>query len=112
MKAVIASILIVSLGLGIVFSQDVFAGKSSQYQTLNVTVYLNGVGVNGATCYVTTDVSPTPLSGTTKHGGQITFSLPSSATTAYLSCNLNGYNGAATVQLSKGLVTNVSITLQ
>lgn len=109
MKIVAIAALIVSLGVGMVFNQNVFA---DQQKILNVSVYLNGAAVNGATCYVNTDVGYMPVSGITRNGGKITFSLPSSATSASISCNLNGHNGSDTTQLSDGVVTNVKVTLQ
>jgi hypothetical protein len=109
MKSVIAIFLIMSLGMGMVFNQNVFADKQ---KILNVTVYFNGAAIDGATCYDKTNASPIAYTGVTRDGGKIAFSLPSSATISYTTCDFNGYTGSDTVQLSNGSVTNVMLTLQ
>lgn len=109
MKLVLASVLIASLVLAVAFSQhEVYAQTS---KTLNMTVYnANGSPAAGATCSVITDVNPIPVVVTTDSHGKASVSLSSSASTANVSCNLNGQNGSTSTPLNNN-VTNIKVFL-
>ncbi len=112
MKAIITSVLVLSLIVVLVASQnEAYAANSPKSQTLNITVYYKGATVAGASCSVVTNANPTPVTGTTNSMGKVTFSLPASATTAYDSCSSNGHNASGTVTLSS-TTTNTQLTLK
>ncbi len=109
MKLVLASVLIASLVLAVAFSQQEVYAQTTK--TLNMTVYdVNGNPAAGATCSIITDVNPTPVVVTTDSHGKASVSLSSSASTAYVSCNLGNSSGTDTASLNNN-VTNIKVFL-
>jgi hypothetical protein len=112
MKLALAGILVMSLVLAMVFTQqEVYA--TSQQKILNIAVYVNnGPAAIGATCGFFTNLNPLPsITVTTDHNGKASVILPSSTTTVYVACIVDANSGSATVQLHN-TITNLKLFLQ
>jgi len=102
MKLALAGVLVMSLVLAMVLGQHaVYASTTQQQKTINILVLLNGKNAAGAACTVLTNAGPIAIKTKTDRNGQASVSVPSSATTADITCTLNSYQAQGTFQLTQ-----------
>jgi hypothetical protein len=111
MKLALTGVLIMSLVLSFGFSQYEADAANSSQKTINILVLLNGKNASGSACTVLTNASPIAIKTTTGKNGQASVTVPSTATSADITCTLNSYTGQGTFQLTQQ-TTSVIIYLK
>ncbi len=102
----VAGILVASLLFGVAFDHP--ASGATDQKTIDIQAFYSGGHAAGATCNVLTNASPVPIVTTTNGAGKAQVTVPSSATSAAITCVLGSLVGQAQVQLTQ---QTTSVTL-